>query len=209
MKNIEEDFSLKRKSIASYVTELNTMEPRNGLLLVSEPSLDEPHFNHSIVMLIDYGRNEDSLGIVINRSTPFTLDKAIDGVNPNIHIPIFAGGPVGLDRLIYLHTLGPAFHDTKEISPGLFLGGDLNEVLDYVNSGYETEGIIRFFIGYSGWSAGQLDGEINNGSWAVANPIQPRQLLSLSDNSLWHEVVRSMGNEFKDWRYSPQYPNLN
>lgn len=185
------------------------MKPFSGCLLVSEPSLDEPHFNHSVVMMIDYEQNGDNIGIVLNRSTPFTLDKAIDGVKPSIEIPVFSGGPVGMDRLIYLHTLGPAFHNTREISPGLFLGGDLEDVLSYVNGGYPTEGIIRFFVGYSGWTAGQLEGEIRNRSWAVANPILPSRLLTLSDSAMWHEVVRSMGNEFKEWRYSPQYPNLN
>lgn len=183
--------------------------PQTGRMLVAVPGLDEPHFNHSVVTLIDYHRDEDVVGIVVNRSTPITLDKAIDGVAPDRKIPLYLGGPVGNDRLLYLHTLGSAFHGTREVSPGLFLGGSLEDVIEYVNAGYQVEGTIRFFVGYSGWSPGQLEGEIESDSWVVTNAMAPHTMLSLSDNAMWHRAVSTLGDDFSHWRYSPMYPHLN
>lgn len=187
----------------------SALTPATGRLLVSEPSLTDPHFNHSVVCLIDYSDNDEALGIVLNRATPFTLDRAIDGVKPGISVPVFAGGPVGNDRLVYLHTLGPLLRNSREISKGLYLGGEIDDALDYVNSGCDIEGSIRFFIGYSGWSRGQLTDEIKERSWVVAEPVDPHLLLSQSDNTLWHTVVRSLGEDYRDWRYSPLFPHLN
>lgn len=185
------------------------LPPATGRILVSEPSLSEPHFNHSVIYLVDYNQDSETLGIVLNRATPFTLDRAINGVRTGIGIPVFAGGPVGNDRLIYIHTLGPLIRNSREISNGIFLGGELDDVLDYVNSGCDIEGNLRFFIGYSGWSRGQLEDELKAGSWVVSNPLKPSVMLSQTDNTLWHTAVRALGDDYRDWCYSPLYPHLN
>ncbi len=183
--------------------------PAQGRLLISSPSVDDPHFNHSVIYMIDYSDKGEALGVVLNHGTPFTLDRAVDGVRPGLNIPVYAGGPVGNDRLIYLHTLGPLLRNSREVSEGLYLGGELDDAIDYVNSVSEISGFIRFFIGYCGWSRGQLMDEINNDSWVVSEPITPSDLLRQTDNSMWHTMVKSLGEQYKEWKFSPLFPHLN
>lgn len=186
------------------------MVPVRGSLLVSEPSLDDPHFNHSVVLMLDYDAEGESIGVVLNRDTSALLSQAIDGVRLGHDASVFAGGPVGTDRLLFIHALGGIISDSKEIAPGLYLGGNVEDAIEYVNDGYPVDGAIRFFIGYSGWSKGQLDEEIASGSWIVtSSELSSDVLLSQSGSHLWHTVVKGLGDDFNSWRLSPMHPHFN
>lgn len=180
-------------------------------LLVAEPFLTESYFNHSVIMLVDYNDGEEALGLVMNNATGHTLDEYLDGVAPQTDVPVYCGGPIGEDRMVFMHTLGETvFPGARLFAPGLYLGGDFEAAIDYVNQGYPTEGFIRFFIGYSGWSAGQLNDEINEGVWAVTDaPAERDGLLRLSADAYWHRTVRRMGDAYRPWRFFPRDPKAN
>lgn len=182
-----------------------------GSLLVAEPFLAESYFNHSVIMLVDYNDGEEALGLVMNNATGHTLDEYLDGVAPQTDVPVYCGGPIGEDRMVFMHTLGETvFPGARLFAPGLYLGGDFEAAIDYVNQGYPTEGFIRFFIGYSGWSAGQLNDEINEGVWAVTDaPAERDGLLRLSADAYWHRTVRRMGDAYRPWRFFPRDPKAN
>lgn len=182
-----------------------------GSLLVAEPFLTESYFNHSVIMLVDYNDGEEALGLVMNNATGHTLDEYLDGVAPQTDVPVYCGGPIGEDRMVFMHTLGETvFPGARLFAPGLYLGGDFEAAIDYVNQGYPTEGFIRFFIGYSGWSAGQLNDEINEGVWAVTDaPAERDGLLRLSADAYWHRTVRRMGDAYRPWRFFPRDPKAN
>lgn len=59
-------------------------------------------------------------------------------------IPAYCGGPMSCDRLYFMHTLGCLIPDSREIIPGLYIGGDFDTVLSIVNDGYAVDGHIRF-----------------------------------------------------------------
>lgn len=183
--------------------------PHPGAILVAEPFLREEYFAHAVICLVDYGLEESSMGVVLNRSTAYTLQGLVQGVTRREDIPVFCGGPMSCDRLYYLHTLGQFIPDSRQVSPGLYIGGDFNAMLDYVNSGLGIEGRIRFFIGYSGWSPRQLDEELRNRVWAVTDPRDPKELLFGSEDTYWHRNVRLLGHRFRGWRYHPLNPHAN
>ena len=170
--------------------------PHPGAILVSEPFLREEYFAHAVICLVDYGLEESSMGVVMNRSTAYTLQGLVQGVSRREDVPVFCGGPMSCDRLYYLHTLGQFIPDSRQVVPGLYIGGDFNAMLDYVNSGLDIDGHIRFFIGY-------------NRVWAVAEPSDPKELLTGADDPYWHRHVRMLGNRFRGWRYHPQNPHAN
>ena len=120
--------------------------PHPGAILVSEPFLREEYFAHAVICLVDYGLEESSMGVVMNRSTAYTLQGLVQGVSRREDVPVFCGGPMSCDRLYYLHTLGQFIPDSRQVVPGLYIGGDFNAMLDYVNSGLDIDGHIRFFI---------------------------------------------------------------
>lgn len=180
---------------------LNSESPREGSLLIAEPFLKEDCFNHAVILLIDYGEGENSMGLVINKGSQYNLSELLPDLETDVEV--YDGGPVGKDRLFYIHTLGDIIKESAEIAPGIWVGGDFDDVKEYLRAGYPTEGVIRFFLGYSGWQPGQLEEELSNDVWVVDNKFDGAELLSDSEDATWHRIVRGMGEQFRGWKYHP------
>lgn len=130
-----------------------------GSMLVAEPFLREGYFNHAVIFLADYDRHSGAMGVVMNNLLSDTsLQELMPEVTRRGKVSVFCGGPVNSDRLFFIHTLGDIFPGAQPLADGLFIGGDFQAVIDYVNAGYPLDGTLRFFVGYSGWEAGQLEG---------------------------------------------------
>lgn len=188
---------------------INCGMPAPGRLLIAEPFLRDEHFQHSVVCLVEYAPASTSMGIVMNLPTAYTLQGLVEGVSRREKIPVWCGGPMSCDRLYFIHTLGELIPDSREFAPGLFTGGNFQAMLDYVNSGCEIDGHIRFFVGYSGWCRAQLDEELRNHVWAVTDIPDIATLLSQGGDRMWHQCVRSMGSRYRGWLYHPKNPKLN
>ncbi len=181
----------------------------SGALLVAEPFLRESYFNHAVICLVDYDKSSTSMGLVMNKMTNYMLSDLVSAVIRTEKIPVYCGGPMSCDRLYFVHTLGNIIPGAQPVTEGLYIGGDFDAMLDYVNSGYPLEGHLRFCIGYSGWGAGQLDEELHKNVWTVTPVTEPSTLLTGADDAYWHRQVRSMGHDYRGWRYHPQNPGLN
>ena len=188
---------------------LPTSHPQPGVLLVAEPFLREDHFNHAVITLVEYARRKSAMGLVLNKPTGYTLGEAIDRINDDVDTPIYCGGPVACDRLFYLHSLGNELPNSRKLSDDLFIGGDFDSVKAYVNMGLPTEGLIRFFVGYSGWDPGQLEEEIRTHVWAVAPRPANSEILREDGDSFWYHIVRTMGTPYRNWLYHPLNPQFN
>lgn len=190
--------------------DLPTAQPHEGALLVAEPFLRDDYFLHAVICMVDYeDADSPAMGIVLNRQTAYALQDLIENIHIEEKIPVFCGGPVAYDRLYFLHTLGDIIPGGREVRPGLWIGGDFECMIDYINSGYPTEGKIRFFVGYSGWSTGQLKQEVEAHTWAVAEIRSNESLLSQGEDELWHDAVRSLGEEHRGWLFHPRNPHAN
>lgn len=189
--------------------DIPTGTPAVGSLLIAEPFLKEHWFCHAVICMLDCDPGQSAMGVVMNRPSGQTLNNLIDGVTTPNDIPVWVGGPMSLDRLFFIHTLGPLIPGAREIAPGLYLGGDFDEMLSYINGGLDPEGTIRFFVGYSGWSPGQLNQEIADHVWAVSNPGQATDLLTGGDDRYWHRYVRRLGPSHHHWHLHPLNPQLN
>ena len=178
-------------------------KPAAGQLLIAEPFLRDRYFTHSVICLIEYEEYGTAMGIVMNHSTNYTLQELISEISIDEPVRVYCGGPMSCDRLYYIHTLGEIIPGGREIRPGLYIGGDYNKMIGYVNSGYPIEGCIRFFIGYSGWSRRQLDDELMSNTWVVTPSPNGTELLTGDDDSYWHAAVRRAGENFRGWLYHP------
>lgn len=188
---------------------LPTGEPGVGSILVAEPFLREEYFNHGVIALVEYERGKSSMGLVLNKATGYTLGEAIEGIDDEVDIPIYCGGPLSCDRLFYLHTLGKEFDGARRIASNLYIGGDFEQVKSYVNMGLETEGKMRFFVGYSGWDPYQLESEIENHVWAVAPEEACAEIFRQEGDSFWYRIVRLLGKPYRNWLYHPVNPQYN
>lgn len=177
-----------------------------GDLLVAEPFLDDKWFGRSVVSVISYDKDAGATGLVLNRPSALTLDDVLDGVGSNgSRVRVYNGGPLGRDRLFFVHNLGPElFPGALEYVPGLWIGGDFDKAVDYINDGYPAEGFMRFFAGYSSWQGHQLDDELDGETWAVmpAGVTMP-QLLCGDGDAYWQRAVKTLGKRYRSWQLIP------
>lgn len=185
------------------------VNPQRGDLLIAEPLLTEPYFSRSVVLLLDEDTNHGHLGLTLNKITPVTLQDLFPDWYAGKDIPVYCGGPVEADRLFMLHTLGDKFEGSMEVVPGVYVGAKLDDVIDYINTHHYTEGDIRFFLGYSGWSKDQLTSEILKNTWALNPNGASSDLLLGNEDTFWRREVEKLGEKYRSWLVVPKNPSYN
>lgn len=160
-------------------------------ILVANPLLLDPNFLHAVVLLIEHD-DQGSMGIILNRPLPLTLEQicAESQLNyaGNDDATAFRGGPVESQRgIILVRGSMPSSEDTVlNFTDFISFRKDLLEHLLL-----DPEAYYRLFLGYSGWGPGQLDTEIQQGAWA-ALPLKPEWLISEDPRNLWQQVLENM-----------------
>lgn len=183
--------------------------PHMGSLLISEPLMDDKYFSRSAILVLDEPEEGGHFGLILNKPTEMTLKDLMPDWEAGRRIPIYCGGPVDLQRMFLLHTLGTKLGSDTEVLPGLFVGADLDKIIEYIEEGGEVDGKLRFFLGYCGWSPGQLKGELNAKNWAVNSLPQTPYLLKDEGLAYWNREVRDLGEEYRGWLMVPMDPNMN
>ena len=179
----------------------NSYEPKSGKILISEPLMNDFHFGRSVVLLIDHEESEGSLGIIINKTLNASVNQIVDEF-PDFEAPVYLGGPVADNQLFFIHTLGELIPDSCPILDGLYWGGDKETLKTLISTGIANEDNCRFFLGYSGWDAGQLVGELVRNSWLVGN-ITLQQYLNVPPERMWQYFVNQQGERYAMWKRFP------
>jgi putative transcriptional regulator len=180
--------------------------PEKGKILISEPFLPDTFFNRSIVYLTDHSP-QGSVGFILNKKLDIKLSSAIVGFeewNENINM----GGPVAPDTLHYLHNLGELIPDSVFIADNIYWGGDIDTIREMISAGKISHSQIRFFLGYSGWSAGQLERELKEDSWIIAR-VKSDIIMNNRGADTWKRVLRSFKNKYRIWADFPDSPDMN
>lgn len=185
---------------------INQLDPKKGRVLISEPFLEDEYFKRSVILLCEYNE-EGAFGFILNNIMKIELQELLedyDGTGFNMSL----GGPVQTGNLYYIHTLGEHLSGSVEILDGLFMGGDFDTLKVMLESGAATEKNVRFFLGYSGWSPGQLEEEMAQNAWIVSE-INHQQAMNGQDKSLWKDILSQMGGKFNVISNFPENPELN
>jgi putative transcriptional regulator len=184
----------------------NNLKPAKGKILISEPFLVDYYFKRSVVLLAEHN-DEGSFGLIINKPVDMHLSDVLQDF-PEFEAPIYLGGPVKTENLYFIHTKGSMIEESMKILDGLYWGGDIEHVKELITIGKLTPGDIKFFVGYSGWVAKQLEGELSRNSWLVSN-IKAHQVMTLNSENLWDDVIRKLGRDYAYWTNFPSDPSLN
>ena len=182
------------------------LKPEKGRLLISQPFLPDPNFERTVVLLCEHN-DEGSFGFVLNKSTQLTVDEIFEGIN-DLHAKVYIGGPVQQNTFHFVHC-DPDMENSNEIREGLFWGGNFDQFKIWAQTGNIDEEAYRFFVGYSGWDAGQLEKELESKSWIVAEISDPLSIFTISPEDLWKETLRNMGGRFQVYSGYPTDPRLN
>ncbi|HEY4149597.1 MAG TPA: YqgE/AlgH family protein [Chitinophagaceae bacterium] len=182
------------------------INPGPGILLIADPFLKDPNFKRTVVFLCEH-QEEGSFGFVLNRIYDYTLDELVNSAE-ELKLPVFYGGPVQMDTIHFLHQYPLLIPGGTEVAKGIFWGGDFETAISMIRSGEAESAKMRFFIGYSGWATGQLDGELKEKSWLTAEAT--RKLVFHKDTGeIWKDAIRLLGGEYEMMINFPIDPQLN
>jgi len=178
------------------------MENQRAFLLVAAPGMLDPTFSETVVLAV---RADDGgpIGLILNRPSTVELrslypDRAELAARRDL---IFLGGPVEPDALLF------AFRSQTAPPKGLLVAADLyisgfSEVLDQLLKHPENASQQRFFTGFSGWAAGQLENEIEQGGWYVL-AFDARTVFEMNPLTLYDEMLkRAKAPRIEAWRSS-------
>ena len=173
-----------------------------GSLLVAHPNMLDPNFRRTVLFISAHDAADGAVGVILNRP----LDKQVaDLVNETPpeglgDVPVFLGGPVGKNQLMFA-----AFE--WQHADGLQLNHNVgvDEAHELVDRDPSS---IRAFVGYAGWSAGQLEAEMKQKAWILQKPsraaLAPARL-----PKLWFDIMRGLGPWYKMLAAAPDDPSLN
>ena len=163
-------------------------------MLAAWPDLLDPNFMHSVILICDH-TDEGAFGLVTNRRSEFTLGELLAEHEDlsSSDFPVYLGGPVDHSRLQFVHILPERISGGVSIDGRIWLGGDLEDFARLLLEDRDlAERSVRIFLGYSGWGEGQLEGELDAGSWLPAPPTM-EAIFGDSGEPTWRQVVRSVG----------------
>ena len=185
---------------------VNENVAEKGRILISEPFLSDNYFRRSIVYLTEHN-DEGSLGFVLNKPLEINISEIVDDF-PKSDFTISVGGPVSNNTVHYIHTLGSRVPESVKVDDGIYWGGDFDILKELIAANLVKPHELRFFLGYAGWSANQLEGEVAENAWLIGK-ISPRMVMQEVDSEFWSRTLESYNNKFRAWANFPEDPGLN
>jgi len=182
--------------------------PAAGKALISEPFLYDANFKRTVILLCEHDKETGTLGFILNRKLEITLSDVID-IETNAVIPLYHGGPVQNDTLHYLHSDENNAADSIDLGNGIYWGGNFDALRSGLELGILDTDKYRFFLGYSGWSKGQLEQELEIKSWFVTDINKEIVFGNSTNGTLWKNTLKGMGGWYRLLSDSPESPFLN
>lgn len=174
--------------------------------MLSEPYLADPNFERTTILLTEHNE-EGSVGFILNKPSDSRVSEVMDTIK-DFDARIYIGGPVQQDTLHFIHRV-PSLADAIEIGNGLFWGGDFEQLTAMIEI-HQTNALdIKFFLGYSGWSPGQLEEELKLDSWIVSDQVSDALVFETTPELMWKEAMRSLGGRFSVYSNYPEDPRMN
>ena len=173
-----------------------------GQLLLAHPALQDDNFRRSVVLLSAHDAN-GAMGVVLNRPAGKRLGQlnAEFALSALSDVPIYQGGPVQTEQVLLCAW---RFHDDASGFQLLF-GIDPQKAIELLAEGNVH---MRAFLGYAGWSAGQLENELQQNTWVVS-PLKPGLLEGEQDEGLWRGILTDLSHDWKLLVDEPDDPELN
>lgn len=191
--------------MTSHWAALSHGEPSGGRLLVATPLLGDPHFNRTIVYLLEHDQG-GTLGVILNRPSHTPVGQVLPHWHDLVSGPsvVFGGGPVQPDGalcLAHAHGDAPGVRPVVDGVATIDLDGDVTTITAVATR-------FRVFAGHAGWSAGQLQDEIEEGAWWVV-PGSIEDVFSSDPAPLWRRVLRRQPHPLNLMSTFPEDPTLN
>ncbi|MBL4707603.1 MAG: YqgE/AlgH family protein [Flavobacteriales bacterium] len=188
------------------ISELNTLKPNKGNILVAEPFMQDDYFKRSVVYICE-NNADGTVGFILNEQLDLKLSEVITE-ELSFDAQLYLGGPVEARSLFFIHRC-PDLRDSIQITEGIYWSGDFEMLKELIILEKVSIDELRFFLGYSGWDEQQLKDELKKESWLIGK-IMEKDLFNVnSSNDLWKTTLQQMGKEQALLSTFPDNPNLN
>jgi putative transcriptional regulator len=177
-----------------------------GQLLLDGGKLQGSFFHRSVVLICQHDTG-GAFGLVLNRAAGGKVGEMIVADLPEAlkSEPVYLGGPVQPAALSYLHT--DSLLVEANVMPNVQLGHSLDDLVEIGESLSATRR-VRVFAGYAGWSPGQLEGEMQRGSW-LTFPASIDLVFHSQPDELWRQILRQKGWRYRLLAEAPEDPSRN
>jgi len=174
-----------------------------GVLLLADPILLEPHFARTVILLCEHSE-KGAMGLVLNRPLQVLLEEVLQEPDALAEegAVLHWGGPVSGEQLCLLH--GGESTSGEQIVPGVVLDADM----EAARSARKSDRPVRFFLGYAGWGEGQLEDEMDEGSWRIV-PATAEAVFAESSSALWAHLIADQDPDLAWIRHVPDDPSVN
>ena len=177
----------------------------DGRLLVAHATLRDPTFRRTVLYVCDHDPEDGAYALVLNRPLDQTAADFLpddDATEVLAQVPAFQGGPVGSDRLVFTNFTWDPKKNVATVHHAL----GMSEVTALIADGLAAQ--LRAFVGYAGWSGGQLEEELKHDSWVVAEPVRASFRID-GAVKLWADTLSRLGPRYKLMAVQPDNPSLN
>jgi len=170
--------------------------------MLADPSLREPGFCRSVLLLTDHEHDGGAMGFILNKPMGKKVSDLIDlkAVGKLGELPVFLGGPVSPDQLTFASLRWEATGEQVDFDTHL----SSEEALHRLHEGFH----VRAFVGYSGWSEGQLESELQQRAWITRKAVASVVAGEAGDR-LWGDLLSDMGPYYRLLASTPEKPELN
>lgn len=178
-----------------------------GKILIAEPFMQDPNFRRSVIFICENDEKEGTVGFVLNKEMDIEVNSLLKDFPP-FESQCFYGGPVATDTIHYIHDVGDILEESIHIRDNLYWGGNFEQLKFLIERELVLPRNIRFFVGYSGWSSGQLDAEMKLGSWIVGE-MDFNYAFYNSPEKLWKNCLINKGDSYSVISQIPDVKNNN
>ncbi len=170
--------------------EFSPSSVEKGVLLVASPSMSDPNFHQTVLLIVEHGRG-GTVGLILNRPTNVLVAEVLPDftVLKSTTHRLFAGGPVEQTQLVLLFRLTQLLPDTRQIVDRIYVGTP--RVLERIMIQPKPTETFRAFAGFAGWAPGQLEHEMLEGAWGVL-PSNAFNIFDKDPATLWPDSINRL-----------------
>jgi len=163
-----------------------------GRVLIADKDLHDPHFEHTVILLISYDEDEGAGGLILTRPTDTPVSKALHDINEakDNTDPVYEGGPVATRSVLAVLRSKTDLEDGDRVLPEVYTVGN-NRLL---RKALKDKMEVRVFAGYAGWGPGQLEDEVDEGAWHVER-ASADMIFDENPENLWHRLTRRLDSQ--------------
>ena len=161
----------------------------------------------TVVLICRHNEEEGTFGFTLNKMYHQTLDELIPEL-AGFELPIYLGGPVQIDTLHYLHQYPELLPDSQRVTEDVYWGGDFETLKALIKNQEIDTQKIKFFLGYSGWSKGQLNDELEEKTWLTVKG-NSKIIIDTEPDETWKGSLLLLGGKYEMLIHYPTDPQLN